>query len=270
METETGEAAMIVADTLDDANGNNGRSKRVRKTKTRLEDEDSYLNDALGLNKKKRPKKEVVEVSQFQNANANASVKRYKPKKVDETKRLSANMIAIKALEELSDRSLKMHLSVLRYFLTPRVIGRLESVGVHGKIEEDEQEQEEQEQAEVETEVVAGCGVEYPQSTAVVVSDAVTTLQDTDVAITVTNGDEDDNAVLQPSEVSTSVMDVVSDADTVVKNENEDIVADLILKQPASIKNVKMRPYQLEGLQWLVDHYKRGINCILADGKLIS
>lgn len=281
METATGDAPVdeheqvtqhpttSTADNSEPAT-DNGRSKRVRKTKIRLEEEDNYLNDALGLNKKKRPKREGHEVSQLHNANALASLKRYKPKKIDENKRLSANMIAIKAFEELSDRSLKTYLPVLRYFLTPRVISRLESVG-DGNVKE---------------EILEGGKKEIPLTSAVDTTTTDTTeTSETTAAVTVhhdsstcttttvaTHGDSTTGTDSNDADVSSaSKMEVDSEmvnegvGETVVKS--DEIVYDVIVKQPVSLKNVTMRPYQLQGLQWLIGHYQRGINCILADGK---
>jgi hypothetical protein len=37
-----------------------------------------------------------------------------------------------------------------------------------------------------------------------------------------------------------------------------------VVAQPPTL-TCSMRSYQLEGLSWLIDHYRRGINCILAD-----
>ena len=37
------------------------------------------------------------------------------------------------------------------------------------------------------------------------------------------------------------------------------------VKQPAALTGVELRPYQLEGLRWLVDMYDKGVSAILAD-----
>ena len=38
-----------------------------------------------------------------------------------------------------------------------------------------------------------------------------------------------------------------------------------LLSQPKTIRNVEMRDYQLYGLSWMYDRYKKAMNCILAD-----
>ena len=49
-------------------------------------------------------------------------------------------------------------------------------------------------------------------------------------------------------------------------NENENLVSiTRLLSQPKCIVNGTMRPYQLEGLNWLIALYDTGINGILAD-----
>ena len=154
------------------ASNTNGREKRVRKSVVRLDEEKEYLDEALGLNKKKRAKRPS-------NQNLDPKSPRYKPSKVDEGKRLSANMIAMQAIEKLSDSSLKCHLATLHPFISSKVYHRLQNA------------------------------------------------------------------------------------------EQLDLKIDKITEQPKSLLSVKMRPYQIEGLQWLVEHYQKGINCILADGNEI-
>lgn len=48
-------------------------------------------------------------------------------------------------------------------------------------------------------------------------------------------------------------------------DDGEEIQLTRVDKQPASIKNGIMKPYQIEGLAWLVKLYESGINGILAD-----
>ena len=261
----------------------NGRSKRVRKTKIRLEDEDMYLREALGLNKKKRVKRESNGAGEerFQNANAHASSKRFKPKKVDEHKRMSANAIAIRKTERLSDKSLKEHLPVLKYFLTPKVIERLEAAD---EVEEEVEEKVSENGTEdiVQTNTVAGVEGDHikdiPDSNVVGIQEngepvkievaAVpeVVVARTDSVLEVPNGDVTQSLTIQKQEVDTS--------DQVVKMEVEkengefgEVIANIEVEQPSSLTNVKMRAYQIEGLKWLVDRYQRGINCILADGE---
>ena len=57
------------------------------------------------------------------------------------------------------------------------------------------------------------------------------------------------------------------DAKEIVENEVEE---DGFTAQPDTIKNCTMRSYQLEGLSWLVSHYHRCINCILADEMYVT
>ena len=57
------------------------------------------------------------------------------------------------------------------------------------------------------------------------------------------------------------------DAKELVENEVEE---DGFTAQPDTIKNCTMRSYQLEGLSWLVSHYHRCINCILADEMYVT
>lgn len=271
------------------ATDSNGRSKRVRKTKVRLEEEDAYLNDALGLNKKKRPRKESNDVGQFQNANANASLKRYKPKKVDENKRMSANAIAIKELEKLSDRSLRKHLPVLRYFLTPKVIERLETVEEIIAQEVDKATDNTQLAGMTISETVGNIdnqisadNKDHTDTMVTDESDKVDMQSPVDEhtpPLMMNKAHQEVQQVTVPDMVATSEtadnenginhhandtadLDVTTDV-----NGTSELVTDVVVKQPTSLTNVKMRPYQIDGLQWLVEHYQRGINCILADGK---
>ena len=421
MESQTEEAPMVVeeapsslptpsvstvsegVDDVDDVTS--GRGKRVRKTKIRLDEEENYLNETLGLNKKKRPRRVGPKLGQFQNANANASLKRFKPKKVDENKRMSANMAALKVYEELSDSSLKQYLSVMRYFLSPKVSERLESAPdsfvtkavrkvVESKapteVSEEISPQNNTSISDVEMisstaddiKVVTACSQEKkPVDTAngvTIVKEETTTeftsassekmevvadiseevkhndtnnstameLQDESLANGINNEDAhrdinsvknydicveasiicekgcdmdnvpevntDDNKHYYNNGLSDVVMngnvtanqnhvpqktngsseihvenetfDMLNDKapapvneDAVSNNFNvgqlglqgggsREIVTDVITKQPRLLVNVKMRPYQIEGLQWLIEHYQRGINCILADG----
>lgn len=39
----------------------------------------------------------------------------------------------------------------------------------------------------------------------------------------------------------------------------------VVLQQPPTLTECTMRSYQLEGVSWLVQHYLRRVNCILAD-----
>lgn len=241
----------------------NGRSKRVRKTKIRLEEEDNYLKEALGLNKKKRPKKEG-DVGQFQNANACISQKGFKAKKVDETKRMSANAIAVKASEELSDRSLKKHLNVLRYFLTPKVIERLEAA------------------EDIDDSDVISISASEPKRIADIVGSVNDIGSISDTAVEMTEEEQWREPTPEPPSTTTADSATTSQCcpddlvpgtlETDKKTASEaveigEFAADVFVKQPASLTNVKMRQYQIEGLQWLVEHYQRGINCILADGE---
>ena len=57
------------------------------------------------------------------------------------------------------------------------------------------------------------------------------------------------------------------DGKDVTENEVEE---DGFTAQPDTIKNCTMRSYQLEGLSWLVSHYHRCINCILADEMYVT
>lgn len=52
------------------------------------------------------------------------------------------------------------------------------------------------------------------------------------------------------------------------EGEGNSVNTTVLMSQPKCIKGGEMRPYQLEGLNWMVRLVENGINGILADGRL--